>query len=107
MNWANVVYKVNGRFWDVASAKYVEVPAAGKDIIELFQGGHPADEAYLARTLVFYNCPLGEFASKYGQKSLEDRLKELEAEMASIKEQLRGVSSETETSTNGGLSYGV
>lgn len=103
----NLVYKVEGKYWDVALADYVSEPTPGKEVVELVQAGHPADEAYLGRTLAFYNFPLGKFAPAQTQKTLEERLAELEAEMASIKVQLQTASSDETTSTNGGLSYGV
>lgn len=103
----NLIYKVEGKYWDVALADYVSEPTPGKEVVELVQAGHPADEAYLGRTLAFYNFPLGKFAPTQTQKTLEERLAELEAEMASIKEQLQSASSNETTSTNGGLSYGV
>lgn len=102
-----LIYKVEGKYWDVALADYVSKPAPGKEVVELVQAGKPADEAYLGRTLAFYNFPLGKFAPAQAQKTLEERLAELEAEMASIKEQLQSVSSDETTSTNGGLNYGV
>ena len=103
----NLVYKVEGKYWDVALADYVSEPTPGKDVVELVQAGHPADEAYLKQTLAFYNFPLGKFAPAQTQKTLEERLAELEAEMTSIKEQLQTASSDETTSANGGLSYGV
>ena len=102
-----LVYKVEGKYWDVALADYVSKPTPGKEVVELVQAGKPADEAYLGRTLAFYDFPLGKFAPEHTKKSLEERLAELEAEMASIKEQLQEESSGTNNSTNGGLSYGV
>ena len=102
-----LVYKVEGKYWDVALADYVSEPTPGKEVVELVQAGQPADEAYLGRTLAFYNFPLGKFAPAQTQKTLEERLVELEAEMALIKEQLQSASSDETTSTNGGLSYGV
>ena len=103
----DLIYKVEGKYWDVALADYVSEPTPGKEVVELVQAGHPADEEYLGRTLAFYNFPLGKFAPAQTQKTLEGRLAELEAEMASIKEQLQSASSDETTSTNGGLSYGV
>ena len=102
-----LVYKVEGKYWDVELADYVSEPTPDKEVVELVQAGKPADEAYLGRTLAFYNFPLGKFAPAQTQKTLEERLAELEAEMASIKEQLQSVSSDETTSTNGGLNYGV
>lgn len=102
-----LVYKVEGKYWDVALADYVPEPTPGKEVVELVQAGRPADEAYLGRTLAFYNFPLGKFAPAQAQKTLEERLAELEAEMASIKEQLQSVSSESTTTNDGGLNYGV
>ena len=98
-----LVYKVEGKYWDVEEAAYVDSPNPKKKVVELFQGGKPADEAYLGRTLTFYNFPLGKFAPAETKKSLEERLEELETEMASVKEQLQTVS----TQNNGGISYGV
>lgn len=103
----DLIYKVEGKYWDVALADYVSEPTPGKEVVELVQAGKPADEAYLGRTLAFYNFPLGKFAPAQTQKTLEERLAELEAEMASIKEQLQTVSSESTTTNDGGLNYGV
>lgn len=103
----DLIYKVEGKYWDVALAGYVPEPTPGKEVVELVQAGKPADEAYLGRTLAFYNFPLGKFAPAQAQKTLEERLAELEAEMASIKEQLQSVSSESTTTNDGGLNYGV
>ena len=103
----DLIYKVEGKYWDVEEADYVDTPNPKKEVVELFQSGRPADEAYLGRTLAFYNFPLGKFAPAQTQRTLEERLAELEAEMASIKEQLQTASSDETTSTNGGLSYGV
>lgn len=103
----DLIYKVEGKYWDVALADYVSEPIPGKEVVELVQAGKPADEAYLGRTLAFYNFPLGKFAPVQTQKTLEERLAELEAEMASIKEQLQSVSSESTTTNDGGLNYGV
>lgn len=103
----DLIYKVEGKYWDVALADYVSEPTPGKEVVELVQAGQPADEAYLGRTLAFYNFPLGKFAPDQTQKTLEERLAELEAEMASIKVQLQTVFSDETTSTNGGLNYGV
>lgn len=102
-----LVYKVEGKYWDVALADYVSEPTPGKEVVELVQAGQPADEAYLGRTLAFYNFPLGKFAPAQTQKTLEERFVKLETEMALIKEQLQSASSDETTSTNGGLSYGV
>lgn len=98
-----LVYKVEGKYWDVEEADYVDSPNPKKEVVELFQSGRPADEAYLGRTLAFYNFPLGKFAPAETKKSLEERLEELETEMASVKEQLQAVS----TQNDGGISYGV
>lgn len=102
-----LVYKVEGKYWDVELADYVSEPTPGKEVVELVQAGQPADEAYLGRTLAFYNFPLGKFAPAQTQKTLEERLAELEAEMASIKVQLQSISSDETTTNDGGLSYGV
>ena len=79
-----LVYKVEGKYWDVEEADYVDSPNPKKEVVELFQSGRPADEAYLGRTLAFYNFPLGKFAPAVTIKSLEERLVELETEMASV-----------------------
>lgn len=99
----DLIYKVEGKYWDVEEADYVDTPNPKKEVVELFQGGKPADEAYLGRTLAFYNFPLGKFAPVETKKSLEERLEELETEMASVKEQLQLVS----TQNDGGLTYGI
>lgn len=102
-----LVYKVEGKYWDVELADYVSEPTPGKEVVELVQAGQPADEAYLGRTLAFYNFPLGKFAPAQTQKTLEERLAELEAEIASIKVQLQSASSDETTTNDGGLNYGV
>lgn len=112
-----LVYLVQGRYWDVESASYVEQPTQGKRVVALYNDGEPADEAYLIDTLKFYKLPLGEFAPENSQKSVEERLSDLEDEISEMKShfsearsimvQLQGLSSKTKTLNNGGLKYGV
>lgn len=107
MEYEDLVYKVGETYWDVEQACYVETPTPRKYVVELAPYGEPPSEEYLIDTLKFYNFPLGKFAPVQTQNTLEERLAELEAELASVKEQLQKASSEQSTSNDGGLSYGV
>lgn len=54
----------DGRVWDTVSASFIppeEVPA-GIEPLELISAEGDSSEAYLARTLEYYNLPLGELA---------------------------------------------
>lgn len=79
MNKEELVYKVQGKYWDVELAEYVSVPASGKEVVELFANGLPADEAYLAQTLAFYGYPLGELVMLSPQ-GIKEKLAALDAE---------------------------
>ena len=55
-------YKIaSGKIWDVRGACFTEAEdlPAGAVVADLFQGGTPAGEDYLRRTLEFYGYPVG------------------------------------------------
>ena len=83
----DVVYSIEGgaRLWDVALAKYVREAQDGKRVVCLKTAEGDDSEAYLIRTLKFYNLPLGQFAPIENRKNLEERLALLEAEIAELR----------------------
>lgn len=53
-------YRISdGRVWDIAAAQFVAALPDGAYVIPLTNGGKPADEASLRRTLEFYGYALG------------------------------------------------
>lgn len=104
------VYKVGDRFWSTSLAQWIASPEKGANVVELLRSTGPVDEQYLVDTLKFYGFPLGEYSEVDNKRSLEDRLVQLEAEMAEIRSQLSTFQEAPETSntpTDGGLTYGV
>ena len=63
----NVIYELtDGRRWDTGSARFLgsgEPLPDNSSLIPLISGEGVSNEAYLIRTLTFYNYPLGELAS--------------------------------------------
>lgn len=91
MAYPNIIYLVEGKYWDVQLAQYVDEPDSTKKVITLYSDGFPATEEYLASTLRFYNFPLGQFETGSGEesdKSIEEKLNELILEVTSLKSQL-------------------
>lgn len=49
----------DGRIWDVASACFVTTTPNDVTVVPLYNGGKPADAAYLKKTLELYSLPVG------------------------------------------------
>lgn len=86
---AGIIYKLaDGRLWDVDSAAWIasamtideqgqEIPQG--NIIELVSSDGKSDTEYLAKTLAFYDYPLGELVM-YSVKGIKEELKRLDDE---------------------------
>lgn len=105
----DLVYLVEGKYWDVALAQYVDTPDPAKNIIKLYSNGKPAKEDYLIRTLRFYKFPLGQFETEADKvKPVEERLTEVETTLKKLTEQLSTFQSTiAKISSISGGSYGL
>lgn len=83
----DIIYEVNGKYWNVDQACYVDTIEEGSEVIVLFNNGKPADEESLIRTLQYYNMPLGHLVTEESKETLEERIARLEAELAELKAQ--------------------
>lgn len=68
----------DGRIWDIAAAHFVTALPEGATAIPLTNGGKPADEASLRRTLEFYGYTVGPELMSLEEAKAE-KLKEINA----------------------------
>lgn len=83
MLFSDRVYEVNGKYWDIALAQYVDEPDSGKTIVELIPASGGASEEYLIETLKFYNLPLGQFG-----ESEEEEISEADQKIAELSQKV-------------------
>ena len=84
----DVIYRLaDGRLWDVKNARWIEpIMTANEiggetpqgDVIDLVSADGQSDEEYLAKTLAFYDYPLGELAA-ISPKGIKEELARLDA----------------------------
>ena len=108
----DIVYNVQGRYWDIDVGGWVEEPDSSKEVIILRSNGKPAGEDVLLKTLKLHNYALGEFDTSEPTVSLEDqvaslteRVTTLESVLGGIRENLASFQSSEENSEE--LTYGV
>ena len=79
----SVIYELSdGRRWDTDAARFLgsgEPLPDNSTVIPLISAEGQSDEAYLIRTLTFYNYPLGELALLLS-KDIKEELTTLDAE---------------------------
>ena len=85
-----IIYKLaDGRMWNVSMAQWID-PATplsadeqsgnGGDIINLISADGKSDIEYLAKTLAYYDYPLGELVI-YSEKGIKEALARLDEEL--------------------------
>ena len=86
---ADIIYKLaDGRLWDVDKAQWIDPAMTADeqgqetpqgDVIKLVSAEGKSDPEYLAKTLAFYDYPLGELAM-HSAKGIKEELKRLDEE---------------------------
>lgn len=76
----DLIYRLgDGRLWDPRQARYIAAEEASGRILNLRSAEGDDTEAYLIRTLEFYDLPLGELAAQ-SPKAIKARLAALDAQ---------------------------
>lgn len=76
----NTIYCLaDGRLWSVADAAFITEIPANAEVIKLQNANGESDIFYLAKTLAYYDYPLGELVY-YSKKGIKEELARLDAE---------------------------